>query len=93
MRDRLAFGLLDYTIKQRLLAESKLTFAKAVETATAVEMATKETREFYLLGDESSNEVKVNKLHTLRPNSDSSRPRTQAGRTVLLSVLRASSFK
>ena len=45
LRDRLVCGVNDERIQRRLLAESQLEFKKAMELATAMETADKNTRD------------------------------------------------
>ena len=45
LRDRLVCGVNDERIQQRLLGESQLEFKKAMELATAMETADKNTRD------------------------------------------------
>ena len=45
LRDRLVCGVLDYRLQRRLLAESNLTFSKALDLAVAVELAEKNVRD------------------------------------------------
>ena len=47
LRDRLVCGIQDENIQKRLLAEKRLTFAKAMELAQGMEAATKNVRELH----------------------------------------------
>ena len=60
LRDRLVSGMSDDRIQRRLLAERELTFEKAVEIATATEMANRNVQD--LGGKTPSSDNNVNKV-------------------------------
>lgn len=60
LRDRLVCGISDDRIQRRLLAERELTFEKAVEIATATEMANRNVQD--LGGKTPSSDNNVNKV-------------------------------
>ncbi|XP_068742324.1 zinc finger MYM-type protein 1-like [Montipora capricornis] len=60
LRDRLVCGISDDRIQRRLLAERELTFEKAVEIATATEMASKNLID--IGGKTPSSDTNVNKV-------------------------------
>ena len=60
LRDRLVVGCQNPAIQRRLLSEKDLTFEKALSTATAMEMASKDVEDIQKMAHPDS---KVNKLH------------------------------
>ena len=72
LQDRLACGINNSRIQQRLLAKSKLTFQKALEIAQAMELADHDAKD--LQASSSASHEQVNKvLHRTHQDSKSSR--------------------
>lgn len=73
LRDRFVCGLLETRMQRRLLAETDLTFSKAIKIASAMEMANKQAMEFQPQQSTSfpdgSSSRQVNKVYS-RPNSN-----------------------
>ena len=76
LRDRLVCGLNDERIQRRLLAESQLEFKKAMELATAMEIADRNTRDL-IAGklSEKPEESQVNRVAQDPPKQPSRDPR------------------
>ena len=65
LRDRLVWGIADSRVQHRLLAESSLTFAKALEIAQAMELATRDLKD---LQPDTASSTSVHKLQGHRAN-------------------------
>ena len=65
LRDRLVWGIADSRVQHRLLAESSLTFAKALEIAQAMELATRDLKD---LQPDTASPTSVHKLQGHRAN-------------------------
>ena len=78
LRDRLVCGVNDERIKRRLLAESQLEFKKAMELATAMETADRNTRDLKHANarnlNEKPKELQVNRV-TKEPPKQKQPPR------------------
>ncbi|CAG2223037.1 unnamed protein product [Mytilus edulis] len=62
LRDRLVVGIKSDRIQRRLLAEPNLTFEKALEIATAMETAEKNTQDIQASGTNGTFEKQINKV-------------------------------
>ena len=64
LRDRLVVGCRDATIQRKLLSEQNLTFEKALNTATAMEVASRDAKEIQAIGKTLNIDKDVHKLRT-----------------------------
>lgn len=62
LRDRLVCGINDDRIQRRLLAESELTFEKALKIAQALETANKDVKDLQAQRSETSVSMRVHKM-------------------------------
>ena len=71
LRDRLVCGIRDQQIQRKLLSVSALTLQKAVEIAVAMELATKQSKQFQdqPSGGTQAQSQQVNKVKARRPYS------------------------
>ncbi|KAJ8037362.1 hypothetical protein HOLleu_18163 [Holothuria leucospilota] len=81
LRDRLVCGIRDQNVQRKLLSVSGLTLKKAVETAVAMELATKQSQEFQEkpnLGTQGQSQ-QVNKVKVRRPDVNNQNKRFHKG--------------
>lgn len=83
LRDRLVVGCGNEAIQRKLLSEPSLSFEKALNTATAMEVASRDVKQIQAMGKSMNTDKEVNKLRTTqapKPQAYTSKP-TMSNRT------------